>query len=341
MEYRQLGRSGLRVSAVAYGNWVTHGNQLDDDAAAACVAAALDAGITTFDTADRYAQGRAEEALGKALRGVRRSSIELCTKVYLPVGPGANDAGLSRKHILEGCHASLSRLGTDYVDLYQAHRYDDSVPLEETMLAFADLVRQGKVLYVGVSEWTAAQLREGRRLAAELHVPFIANQPQYSMLWRVVEAEVAPACAELGLGQLAWAPLAMGVLTGRYQPGRRPPAGSRATDSFGGSFIARYSSDLLLSRVRQLRSIAEAAGCTMAQLAVAWVLHRPTVAGAIVGASRPEQLAETAGATTVRLDHELLARIDAVLGDLVERDPAKTARPNDVMPAWRPPPTAG
>ncbi|RQX13449.1 aldo/keto reductase family protein [Micromonospora arida] len=341
MEYRQLGRSGLRVSAVAYGNWVTHGNQLDDDAAAACVTAALDAGITTFDTADRYAQGRAEEALGKALSGLRRSSVELCTKVCLPVGPGANDAGLSRKHIIEGCHASLSRLGTDYIDLYQAHRYDDSVPLEETMLAFADLVRQGKVLYVGASEWTAQQLRAGVRLAAELHIPFIANQPQYSMLWRVVEAEVSPACADLGLGQLAWAPLAMGVLTGRYEPGGRPPAGSRATDGFGGPFIARYSSDLLLSRVRQLRPIAEAAGCTMAQLAVAWVLRQPTVAGAIVGASRPEQLAETAKAATVRLDDELMAEIDAVLDEVVERDPAKTARPNDVMPAWRPPPPAG
>ncbi|WP_328420028.1 aldo/keto reductase family protein [Micromonospora sp. NBC_00389] len=335
MEHRQLGRSGLRVSAVAYGNWVTHGNQLDEDAATACVAAALDAGITTFDTADRYAQGRAEEALGKALSGVRRSSIELCTKVYLPVGPGANDSGLSRKHIMESCHASLGRLGTDYIDLYQAHRYDDTVPLEETMTAFADLVRQGKVLYVGASEWTAPQLRAGLRLAAELHVPFIANQPQYSMLWRVVEAEVVPASAELGLGQLAWAPLAMGVLTGKYQPGHRPPAGSRATDGFGGSFIARYSSDLLLARVRQLRPIAEAAGCTMAQLAVAWVLHRPTVASAIVGASRPEQLAETAAATAVRLDDDLMARIDAVLDELIERDPAKTARPNDVLPAWR------
>ncbi|MEU4471608.1 aldo/keto reductase family protein [Micromonospora sp. NPDC023888] len=341
MEYRQLGRSGLRVSAVAYGNWVTHGNQLDDDAAGACVAAALDAGITTFDTADRYAQGRAELALGRALSGVRRSSIELCTKVFLPVGPAANDSGLSRKHIIESCHASLSRLGTDYVDLYQAHRYDDSVPLEETMLAFADLVRQGKVLYVGASEWTAPQLRAGLRLAADLHVPFIANQPQYSMLWRVVEAEVVPTSAELGLGQLAWAPLAMGVLTGKYEPGRRPPDDSRATDGFGGSFIARYSSDLLLSRVRQLRSIAEAAGCTMAQLAVAWVLHRPTVSSAIVGASRPGQLTETAGAAAVRLDDELMERIDAVLGELVERDPAKTARPNDVMPAWRPPPAAG
>ncbi|GAB3954316.1 hypothetical protein GCM10027614_61210 [Micromonospora vulcania] len=236
MEYRQLGRSGLRVSAVAYGNWVTHGSQLDDDAAAACVAAALDAGITTFDTADRYAQGRAEEALGKALSGVRRSSIELCTKVYLPVGPGANDSGLSRKHVTESCHASLGRLGTDYIDLYQAHRYDDSVPLEETMTAFADLVRQGKVLYVGASEWTAPQLRAGRRLAAELHVPFIANQPQYSMLWRVVEAEVVPVSAELGLGQLAWAPLAMGVLTGKYQPGQRPrPVPARPTASVGRS----------------------------------------------------------------------------------------------------------
>jgi aryl-alcohol dehydrogenase-like predicted oxidoreductase len=335
MEHRQLGRSGLRVSAVAYGNWVTHGNQLDNDAAAACVAAALDAGITTFDTADRYAGGRAEEALGAALRGVRRSSIELCTKVHLRVGPGANDAGLSRKHIIEGCHASLGRLGTDYLDLYQAHRYDESVPLEETMTAFADLVRQGKVLYVGASEWTTPQLRAGARLAAELRVPFIANQPQYSMLWRVIEAEVVPASIELGLGQLAWAPLAMGVLTGKYQPGDHPPAGSRATDSFGGQFIARYSSDLLLSRVRQLAPIAEAAGCSMAQLAVAWVLHRPTVASALVGASRPTQLAETAAAASIALDSELMARIDTVLGDLIERNPAKTAQPNNVMAAWR------
>src|SRR5215211_3040660 len=249
MEFRRLGRSGLTISEIAYGNWITHGSQVEEDAARACVRAALDAGITTFDTADVYAGTRAEAVLGRALAGERREGYELFTKLYWPVGPGRNDRGLGRKHVLEACHASLRRLGTDYVDLYQAHRYDRSTPLEETMLAFADLVRQGRVLYVGVSEWTAAQITEAAALARELNVPLISNQPQYSMLWRVIEAEVVPACEREGIGQIVWSPIAQGVLTGKYKPGEAPPAGSRATDETGSKFIGRMLEDRVLERV--------------------------------------------------------------------------------------------
>src|SRR5262249_30504414 len=216
MNHRHLGRSGLMVSEIAYGNWLTHGAQVDKEAAFACVRAALEEGITTFDTADVYAQTRAEEVMGEALAGQRREGLEICTKLYWPVGPGQNDRGLSRKHVFEAMHGSLRRLRTDYVDLYQAHRYDVETPLEETMLAFADLVRQGKALYIGVSEWNAEQITRAAALARDLRVPFVSNQPQYSMLWRVIEAEVIPASAKAGLGQIVWSPLAQGVLTGKY-----------------------------------------------------------------------------------------------------------------------------
>src|SRR5512140_2342898 len=227
MEFRHLGRSGLIVSEISYGNWITHGSQIEEDQAHACVKAALDGGITTFDTADVYAQTKAEEILGRALEGVRRQGVEIFTKVYWPTGPGKNDRGLSRKHLLESIDGSLRRLRTDYVDLYQAHRYDVETPLEETMLAFADIVRQGKALYVGVSEWTAEQIRGAAELAQQLHVPFVSNQPQYSMLWRVIEEKVIPACDEIGIGQLVWSPIAQGVLAGKYKPGQPPPQGSR------------------------------------------------------------------------------------------------------------------
>jgi aryl-alcohol dehydrogenase-like predicted oxidoreductase len=328
MEFRHLGRSGLVVSEIAYGNWLTHGSQVEADAATACVQAALDEGITTFDTADVYAATRAESVLGDALEGVRRESYELCTKVFWPTGPGRNDRGLSRKHIIESIHGSLRRLRTDHIDLYQAHRYDHSTPLEETMEAFADLVRSGKALYIGVSEWTADQLRAGHALARELKVPFISNQPQYSMLWRVIEAEVIPASQELGIGQIVWSPIAQGVLTGKYKPGHAPPAGSRATDDKGGAeMIQRFMTDDVLTRVQQLVPLADDAGLTMAQLAVAWVLQNPNVASAIVGASRPEQVAENAKAAGVKLDADLMKKIDEVLGDVVVRDPAKTRSP--------------
>jgi aryl-alcohol dehydrogenase-like predicted oxidoreductase len=325
MEFRRLGRSGLSVSEIAYGNWLTHGSQVEEEQAAACVRAALDAGITTFDTADVYAGTRAESVLGRALAGQRREGLEICTKVFWPTGEGANDRGLGRKHIIESMHRSLSRLQTEYVDVYQAHRFDRSTPLEETFLAFADLVRQGKALYIGVSEWTAEEIMRGAALARELNVPFISNQPQYSMLWRVIEPEVVPACEREGLGQIVWSPLAQGVLTGKYLPGHQPPAGSRATDERGGAeTIKRLLRDDVLERVQLLRPIAEHAGLTMAQLAVAWVLHNPNVAAAIVGASRPEQITEAAKAAGAKLTDDVIAAIDAALGDVVDRDPSHT-----------------
>src|SRR3954453_17835702 len=242
MEFRYLGASGFKISEITYGNWLTHGSQVENDTAIECVSAALDVGISTFDTAGVYANTTAESGLGEALKGERRESLEIFTKVFGPIGPkGHNDLGLSRKHIMEAAHGSLRRLQTDYIDLYQAHRYDYETPLEETMQAFADLVRQGKVLYVGVSEWTADQLRAGAALAKDLGVQLISNQPQYSALWRVIEGEVVPTSRELGISQIVWSPIAQGVLTGKYKPGEQPPAGSRATDEKGGAnMIARW-----------------------------------------------------------------------------------------------------
>jgi aryl-alcohol dehydrogenase-like predicted oxidoreductase len=326
VQTRRLGRSGLTISEIAYGNWLTHGSQVEEDAAHACVRAALDVGITTFDTADVYAGTKAESVLGRALSGQRREGLEIFTKVYWPTGPGANDRGLSRKHITESCHASLRRLQTDYVDLYQAHRYDATVPLEETMTAFADLVRAGKVLYLGVSEWRAEEIAAAAELARELKVQLISNQPQYSMLWRVIEAEVVPTCEKHGLSQIVWSPLAQGVLTGKYLPGEQPPADSRAGNAEVGGSIKGFLRDDVLTRVQQLRPIADELGLTMAQLAVAWVLQNPNVAAAIIGASRPEQVTDNVKAAGVQLPAEVLARIDEALGDVVERDPAKTSR---------------
>ena len=330
MDFRNLGSSGLKISEIAYGNWLTHGSQVEADQATACVRQALQEGITTFDTADTYAATRAEQVLGDALKGERREGLEILTKVYWPNGSGGrNDHGLSRKHIHDSIHGSLRRLQTDYVDLYQAHRFDFQTPLEETMEAFADLVHQGKVLYIGVSEWTAAQLREGHRLARELHIPFVSNQPQYNMLWRVIEAEVVPASQELGIGQIVWSPIAQGVLTGKYQPGQAPPAGSRATDTKGGAdMVASWLSDDVLTKVQQLRPLAEEAGLSMAQLAVAWVLQNDNVSSAIIGASRPEQVTDNVKASGVTLEPALLKRVDEVLGDAIERDPAKTTSPD-------------
>src|SRR3712207_6177639 len=262
MEYRHLGSSGLKVGELTYGNWITHGGQVEEDAANACVRAALDAGITTFDTADVYTRGTAEEILGRALKGERREGLEIFTKVYWPMGYGPNESGLSRKHIREGIDASLRRLGLEYVDLYQAHRYDHETPLEETMQAFADVVRAGKALYIGVSEWRAEEIRAGKALADELGVPLVSTQPQFSAVFRVIEAEVIPACRELGLGQIVWSPLGQGVLTGKYRPGEAPPEGSRATDETGGGarFIRRLLRDEVLERVQQLRPLADEAG---------------------------------------------------------------------------------
>jgi voltage-dependent potassium channel beta subunit len=328
MEFRYLGRSGLMVSEISYGNWITHGSQVEEEAAVACVRAALDAGITTFDTADVYANTRAEAVLGRALAGQRRAGLEIFTKVFWPTGPGRNDRGLSRKHIIESIDGSLNRLQTDYVDLYQAHRYDHSTPLEETMEAFADVVRAGKALYIGVSEWSADQIRVAHQLARELKIQLVSNQPQYSMLWRVIEAEVIPTSDELGIGQIVWSPLAQGVLTGKYQPGQPPPAGSRATDEkSGATFIARFLTDEVLTTVQRLRPLAEQAGLSMAQLAIAWVLQNRNVSSAIIGATRPEQVHDNVTASGVQLDGDLLKAIDEIVDPISERDPAKTTSP--------------
>ena len=297
MDFRYLGNSGLKISEITYGNWLTHGSQVENEQALACVKASIEAGITTFDTADVYANTKAETVLGEALKGERRESLEIFTKVFGPIGPkGHNDLGLSRKHIMEAAHGSLTRLQTDYIDLYQAHRYDYETPLEETMQAFADLVRAGKVLYVGVSEWTADQLRDGAALAKDLGFQLISNQPQYSMLWRVIEGEVVPASKELGISQVVWSPIAQGVLTGKYVPGQELPEGSRATDDKGGAtMIARWMKDDVLERVQQLKPLAEEAGLSMAQLAIAWTLQNDNVATAIIGAPGPSRSSTTSG----------------------------------------------
>ncbi|NYJ76405.1 aldo/keto reductase family protein [Allobranchiibius huperziae] len=331
MDFRYLGNSGLKISEITYGNWLTHGSQVEDDMAVRCVRAALDAGITTFDTADVYANGAAESVLGRALAGERREGIEIFTKVYFPTGlKKHNDTGLSRKHIRDSIDASLRRLRTDYIDLYQAHRYDHETPLEETMQAFADVVRSGKALYIGVSEWTADQLRAGHALAQELGIQLISNQPQYSMLWRVIEDQVVPTSKELGVSQIVWSPIAQGILTGKYQPGKQPPADSRAADEKGGAdMIKRFMNDETLTAVQKLVPIAKDQNLSMAQLAVAWVLHNDNVAAALIGASKPEQVTDNAGAAGVTLAPDVLTSIDEALGDLPEKDAGKTSSPKE------------
>ncbi len=329
MEFRHLGRSGLKISEIAFGNWLTHGSQVAEEAAKACVAAALDEGITTFDTADVYAATAAESVLGRALHGVRRESVEIFTKVYWPTGAGVNDRGLSRKHIMESAHASLRRLGTDYVDLYQAHRFDVATPLEETMRAFDDLVRQGKVLYIGVSEWRAEEIASALAIAEQLGLDrIISNQPQYNMIWRVIESEVIPLCEREGIGQIVWSPIAQGVLTGKYLPGAEPPPGSRATDARGAAFIADFLTSEVLTAVQALRPVADEAGLTLSQLAVAWTLQNPGVSAAIVGATKPEHVRENVKAAGVKLDPAIMSRIDEIIGPQAVTDPAQTRSPS-------------
>ena len=330
MEYRRLGSSGMYVSEITYGNWITHGSQVEQEAAIKCVRAALDNGITTFDTADVYAGTRAETVLGKALKGVRRESYELLTKVYWPTGPGKNDRGLSRKHIMESVHASLSRLKTDHIDLYQMHRFDFETPLEESLSAFDDLIRQGKVNYIGFSEWTAAQISDALKIQdSQGYTRFVSSQPQYSMLWRVIESEVVPLSTREGIGQIVWSPIAQGALTGKYLPGKKPPKGSRATDKKGGAnMISRWMRDEVLTAVQNLKPIAEGNGLTLAQLAVAWVLQNPNVSSAIIGATKPSQIKENIKASGVKLDSATMSAIDKVLGALPEKDPTKNVSPN-------------
>lgn len=316
------------VSELSFGNWVTHGNKVDDDTATACVRAALDVGVNTFDTADVYAMGRAEEILGRNLAGERRETVVISTKVYWPTGPTVNERCLSRKHMVEAIDGSLRRLGVDYVDVYHAHRFDYSTPLEETFETFSDLVRAGKVLYVGVSQWLPEQIAQAAALARELRVRLVSNQPNYSMLWRVIEPEVMPLCAELGIGQMAWWPLAQGVLTGKYAPGV-VPEGSRAATVDRTHAVHRFLKPEILTRVGELRSVADEAGVTLAQLAIAWVLQRPNVSTAVVGASRPQQIRDNAHAIDISISDDMAQRIDAILDGVVETDPRKIDSPRE------------
>lgn len=330
MEYRRLGSSGMYVSEISYGNWITHGSQVEQDAAIKCVKAALGEGITTFDTADVYAGTRAEVVLGKALKGVKRESYELFTKVYFPTGTGKNDRGLSRKHIMESVHASLRRLNTDHIDLYQMHRFDFESPMEESLQAFEDLVRQGKVNYIGFSEWNASQIQSALGIQkANGWTRFVSSQPQYSMLWRVIEKEVVPLSEKEGIGQIVWSPLAQGILTGKYLPGKKPPAGSRATDKKSGSdFISRWMQDDILSAVQKLAPIAAENGLTMSQLALAWALSNKNVSSVIMGATKPSQVKDNVKASGVKLDASTMSAIDKALGKLPETDPSKNESPN-------------
>ena len=330
MEYRRLGSSGMYVSEISYGNWITHGSQVEEDAAIKCVKAALSEGITTFDTADVYAGTRAETVLGKALKGVRRESYELFTKVYWPTGTGKNDRGLSRKHIMESIDASLKRLGTDHIDLYQFHRFDVETPLEESLQAFEDLVRSGKVNYIGFSEWNAKQISDALAIQKENGwTRFVSSQPQYSMLWRVIDKEVVPLSKKEGIGQIVWSPIAQGVLTGKYLPGKKPPAGSRATDKKSGAgMISRWMRDDVLTAVQNLKPIADEHGLTLSQLALAWALQNQNVSSVIMGASKPVQVKENVKASGIKLEDDVMKAIDKVLGTLPETDPTKNESPS-------------
>ena len=315
MQYRHLGKYGVRVSEVALGSWLTYGGATENETATRCIEKAYDLGINFFDTANGYARGKSEEVVGKALSAYPRESYFLATKVFFPMGDGPNDRGLSRKHIFEQCHASLKRLNMDYMDLYQCHRYDTETPLEETLMALDDLARQGKILYAGVSQWSAGQIAHAADhcRSAGLH-PLVSNQPYYNMLGREIEKEVIPVCEREGLGQVVYSPLAQGVLSGKYKPGAALPEGSRAADPEQNMFLngGKLDQDTLV-KVAKLGPIASEAGLSMTQLALAWCLRQRNVSSVIIGASRPEQVEDNAGASGVVLSAEVLSAIDAAL----------------------------
>lgn len=314
MQYRNLGASGLKISEVGLGSWITYGGQVAMETAKKVIHRAFDLGVNFFDTADVYMQGEAEKVVGRALKDFQRTDFVLATKCFFPMGDGPNDRGLSRKHIMESCDASLKRLGVDYIDLYQAHRYDESTPLEETLRAFDDLVRQGKVLYTGVSQWSAAQIADACRIAeGEGLDAMISNQPVYNIVNHSLEDEVMGRCWEEGIGLVVYSPLAQGVLTGKYKPGQKPPAGSRATDTKGGgaNFVKGYlENEKLLKKVQKLVPMAESLGISMAQLALAWCLRRPEVSSVIVGATKVKQIEDNAAASGVELPEKVIARIE-------------------------------
>ncbi len=320
VEYRRLGRSGVKISEISLGSWLTYGGSVAEEQATACVHKAYESGINFFDTANVYMRGAAEEIVGRALRGFDRDSYFLATKVFFPMGEGPNDRGLSRKHITEQCHASLKRLGVDYVDLYQCHRYDANTPLEETLRTLDDLVRQGKVLYIGVSEWTADQISDALVIAKEMNLDrIVSNQPRYNMIQRQIEVEVVPLSESEGVGQVVFSPLAQGILTGKYRPGEAPEQGTRAADSESNRFMRELMNEEVLSAVEALRSVASDADLSMSQLALAWVLRQENVSSAIIGASRPEQVEDNAGASGAKLSPDMISEIDRILDGVIVR----------------------
>ncbi|MBV9438645.1 MAG: aldo/keto reductase family protein [Candidatus Eremiobacteraeota bacterium] len=321
MRYRNLGRWGVKLSAVGLGSWLTYGGSVEEDAARACIRRAFERGVTFFDTANVYARGRAEEVVGRAIRDLPRTQLVLATKLYFPIGEGPNDRGLSRKHVREQIDASLRRLSVEYVDLYQCHRYDASTPLEETVQAMDDLVRGGKILYWGVSEWNADQITAAVTLArARGWAEPVSNQPQYSALWRRVERRVFPACRQYGLGNVVWSPLAMGILTGKYTDAGHPPAGSRAAGR-AKEMMEDYFTQPVLDAVQRLRPLAEEAQCTLAQLALAWCLRTDVVTSVIVGATRPEQVDDNVVAADLDVEPRLFAQMNEILAPVAPDEP--------------------
>ncbi|MBM7692056.1 voltage-dependent potassium channel beta subunit [Peribacillus deserti] len=317
MQYRRLGRSGLKVSEIGLGSWLTYGTAVEEDKSAACIHKAYELGVTFFDTANAYNKGAAERVLGEALKEYQRSSYVLATKVFFSMGKGPNERGLSRKHIIEQCEASLKRLGVDYIDLYQCHRYDPETPVDETLRALDDLVSQGKILYAGVSEWSAAQITDAVHIARAQHLrPLISNQPIYNMLVRYIEKDVLPVSEKEGLGQVVFSPLAQGILTGKYKPGQEVPSASRAANEGTNTWINSYLNDDVLTRVEKLAIIAKSLDVELSQLALAWVLRQPGVSSAIIGASRPEQVEQNVKASGLEIPQNILDEIDSVLEEI-------------------------
>ena len=314
MQYRRLGDAGMKLSEIGLGGWLTFGNAIDVERARPVMDKAFDVGINFLDTADAYATGRCEEVWAELLKSRRRTDYVLASKVFFPMGSGPNDRGLSRKHIMESCHGSLKRLRTDYLDLYQCHRFDPETPLEETVRAMDDLVRQGKIIYWGFSEWSADQIGECLQICAAGHYPPKGSQPQYSALHRTPEQAVFPLCHKAGIGQVVWSPLAQGVLTGKYRPGKAPPADSRAQDPRQNQFMGGLIGNMqLLEKVQKLEAVAKEVGCAMSQLALAWILRRPEVTSCIIGATRPAQVEENAAASGIKLSTEIIGRIEEIL----------------------------
>ena len=314
MQYRRLGNTGLKVSEISLGSWLTYGNAVERETAIRTIDKAYELGINFFDTANAYNRGEAEKVVGEALRKYDRNSYVLATKVFFPMGDGPNDRGLSRKHIYEQAHASLKRLGLDYIDILYCHRYDPETPVEETLRIFNDLMRQGKILYAGISEWSAAQIEEAMHIADKYLLDrFVVNQPQYSMLHRNIEKEVIPVSEKHGVGQVVFSPLAQGLLTGKYKSINDIPSDSRAANNEINRFIKGLINEETLAKVQKIRIIADKLGVPMAQVALAWVLRQPNVASALIGASRPEQVVENAKASGYVLSDEILAEIEEAL----------------------------